>query len=145
MPEKKITTTKEEIREIVTDVIDNAFGGQKFKDSVLEIVESSFEGQKFKDSVEDVVMGAIAKFNADDLKPQFENIDKKFDDLDKKIDNTKKELMVEMQKVRDYNDKRIDQAEGRIIPKISTLTNVLREKDILNSEDVRKVQKAGVV
>ena len=124
---------------------EKAITKSELKETLKEVIEESYGGQKFKDSVEEVVMDAIAKFNTDDLKPQFENINKKFEDIDRKIDTTKKELMVEMQKVRDYNDKRIDQAEGRIIPKISTLTNVLRGKEIIGDEDVQKVQKAGVI
>ncbi len=127
MSEKKITTTREEIKEIVTGVIENSFAGEKFKNAV----ENIFEGQRFKDSVEDVVKDQLAKFNVNFLEP-----------MEKEL---KQEIRQSEGNNKDWTDKRVRQSEGRIAQKLHTLTSILARKRILSEEEASSMHKVGAI
>jgi len=140
MTDKKITTTREEIREIVTEVIENSFSGDKFKNAV----ENSFGGKKFKDAAEnsfggdkfkDAVMETLVEFNVGKFIPERNTY---FED------DIKPSIIKEIQGARDWTDKKVREPEGKIISKINTLTNVLEEKDVINVKEVEMVKRAGV-
>ena len=109
--DKKITTTREEIKEVM----------------------------------QEVMMDGLASFNVDFLQPGLEGVKK---ELREEMKTMGQELREEMkttgQELRDYTDKRVGEAEGRIIPKINTLTNILRDKNIVSEEEVVSVRKAGL-
>ena len=88
-------------------------------------------------------MERIKKVTTDDLAIM---INDGFKDVDKKFEKIETELKIEIkkseQKMMDYTNKRIGESEGKIIPKINALTNILKDKNIINEDDVRKVKFA---
>lgn len=96
------------------------------------------------------LMETLVTFNEEKAIPRLKEAMKEM--LDDQFDNkVKPEIIKAKQEMMDYTDKRVGGAEGRINPKLNrinqqldTLTNVLRDKNVIDEEDVKKVQKAGV-
>jgi hypothetical protein len=86
---------------------------------------------RFKEAMKEVMMDGFANFNVDFLKPAVEEL--------------KVEIKKSEQVNKDWTDKRVGEAEGRIIPKINTLTNVLKDKNVIDEEEREMVVRAGKV
>ena len=84
----------------------------------------------------------LGKFTEDVLLPAIGRL------IDNSADSVKEELRVEIkiseQANKDWTNKRVGEAEGRIIPKINTLTNVLEEKGVISTKQAGIVKRAGI-
>jgi len=79
---------------------------------------------------------------------KFEHIDKKFDEIDKRFDKTDEKINKAKQELMDYTDRRVGESEVKIISKMNAkfdvLTNVLQEKEVINSNNTMSVKRAGM-
>ncbi len=114
----KIATTRKEIKEIMTEVVKDSFSTEEFRNTTME---------------------TLVEFNVGKFIPErdayFENDIKPF---------ISQEIKTSEQKLRDWTDKRVGEAEGRIIQKTHTLTDILGEKDVIGDHDIRKIRLVGM-
>lgn len=84
------------------------------------------------------LVDVLGTFTEDVLLPKMqEMIDTNF------VEKIKPEIMKAKQEMMDYTDKRIGQSEGKILPKINAITDVLRNKNVINDKDAVSIRSAG--
>jgi len=113
---------------------------------LAELIKQNSEDIKGVSQRVDNVSQKLDKVSGD-LEDLIVTTKKGFDDTGKSLKEARIDVGVEIkmseQVTRDYIDKRTGEAEGRIIPKINTLTNVLREKGAISAREMASVQSAG--